>query len=508
MTTTETDTSRPAPDPAPGRPPEPPALGFGDQVHFQRYQRKGSFVLWGIFILLLALTGGVFFVLPKYVAPPEAAIPVVVVPTANSSPGATLALSPFEEAQRMRQREAAQNALQALLELQKELELKQVLGWAAADFNSGIEKAREGDAAYRQQQYLEAANLYQAGVDQLQAIRDGEGEIFARSMAAGSAALLAGDAEEANAAFSQALLIRPDSEEAVAGLERATVLNQVLSLLDNGRNLQAAGQLEAARDLYRQAQQLDSANQDSSRAIESANQAIAARDFSQAMSRGFSALQNGDPDAARRAFEQAGALRPGSSEVAAALQQAQDRQTFTAISVHLEAAQQHEAAERWQQALEAWNQALAIDPNLVSALDGQQRTQSRSNLDQFLETTIANPLRLAEDSIYQQTQQVLTDAGRLPNIGPRLQNQLQQVAGFVERARIPVSVQLQSDGMTQVTLFRIGALGQFTSQTLTLVPGEYTAVGVRPGYRDVRQEFVVGLDGQALSITVACTETI
>src|SRR5690606_6183800 len=153
--------------------------------------------------------------------------------------------------------------------------------------------------------------------------------------------------------------------------------------------------------------------------------------------------------------EQAGALKPGSTEVEAALQQAQDQQTFAAISVHLQAAREHESAERWQQALEAWQQALAIDPNLVSALEGQRRSQSRSNLDQFLEATIANPLRLAEDSIYQQTRQVLTDAGRIPDPGPRLNAQLQQVAAFLERARIPVEVQLQSDGVTQVTLYRI-----------------------------------------------------
>jgi hypothetical protein len=48
----------------------------------------------------------------------------------------------------------------------------------------------------------------------------------------------------------------------------------------------------------------------------------------------------------------------------------------------------------------------------------------------------------------------------------------------------------------------------FTSQTLNLMPGQYVAVGVRPGYRDVRQEFVVGLDGQVPVVTVACSEAI
>ncbi len=55
-------------------------------------------------------------------------------------------------------------------------------------------------------------------------------------------------------------------------------------------------------------------------------------------------------------------------------------------------------------------------------------------------------------------------------------------------------------------------MGMFKSQNITLLPGSYTAVGVRAGYRDVRQEFVVALDGtingQPASVTVSCTEAI
>jgi hypothetical protein len=62
--------------------------------------------------------------------------------------------------------------------------------------------------------------------------------------------------------------------------------------------------------------------------------------------------------------------------------------------------------------------------------------------------------------------------------------------------------------MTNVTVYRVAELGMFTSHTLNLTPGQYVAVGVRPGYRDVRQEFVVGLDGQVPVIMVACSEAI
>lgn len=507
MTEVKNENTTQAPDPATIN-NEPPRLGMGDQVHFQRYQQKSNKVLWGIFLLLAVLVGAVFFVLPRYVSAPVPASTVVVPVAPPGAASPATAISPFEEAQRMRQREAAQNTLAALLTLQEELEKQQVLQWAEADFNQGIEHARSGDAAYREQQFEDAGARYQAGLDILQGIVDRQPQMYASFMAAGDAAILAGDATAADQAYSQALLIQPDSGEAVAGMERASVLNQVLALLDKGRDLQADQQLEAAQEQYRQAQAIDARHPDVNAALEQVSQAITERNFASAMSRGYAALQDGDPQSAQQEFQQALALKPGADEVETAMQQARDQQTFSAISVHIEAATRHESEEDWAAALAAWNEALTIDPNLVTALEGSARSESRNNLDQFLETTIDNPLRLAEDAIYQQTRQVLADAGRIANPGPKLLQQLQQVDAFLERARIPVTVQLQSDGMTMVTVYRIGEIGQFTSHTLNLVPGAYTAVGIRPGYRDVREEFVVAIDGQAPLVTVACNEAI
>ncbi len=485
---------------------EAPLLGMGDQAHFQRYQQNSNKMLWGVFALLVVLAGGVFFVLPALVAPADPATAIVVVPTATVA--AAPALSPFDEAQKMRQREAAQDSLAALLELQEELENKQVLDWAAVPFNAALDQARLGDEAYRTQQFSDAEDFYQAGVVALQAIKDGEGGMFTKAMDDGNAALATGDAAAATAAFSQALLIDPANSAAVAGLERANVFTDVLALLDSGRAQQDDGQFEAARELYQQAQALDAANSEVSAAIQQVNTAIANREFAGAMSRGYAALQTGEPDAALRAFEQALAMRPGSDEVEAAMQQARDTQTFAAISVHIDAAVQHEDNEEWAQAMVAWDEALAIDPNLVDAVQGRERSDSRRKLDDFLLNTIANPLRVAEAEINTQTRQVLANAARLLDPGPRLQGQITQISGFLERALVPVSVQLQSDGLTTVTVYRVGDLGLFTSHTLSLLPGQYTAVGVRAGYRDVRQEFVVGLDGLAPVVAVACSEAI
>jgi tetratricopeptide (TPR) repeat protein len=488
---------------------ESPVMGMGDELHYRQTSNKNNMVLWGIFALLLVLTAGVFFLLPNFVQTPDPeTVRVAVTTPAARAPAQEEGLSPFEEAQLMRQREAAQNTLAGLLELQEALDKKQVTRWAEADFNAALELARSGDVAYREQRFTEADALYLQGAQTLQDIVARETATYEALMGEGDTAIADGDAEAADNAYSLALMINPDSSEAVTGMERARVLNDVLMHLEEGRNLQSAGSLEEAREKYRQARELDPEHAEVQDALREIASAILERDFAAAMSRGYAALQAGNPDAARNAFEQAGALKPGSADVASALQQAEDQKTFAALSIHLEAARGSEAAEDWAAALTAWNEALAVDPNLVSALDGRRRSESRNNLDVFLEATIANPLRLAEEQVWNQTSQVLADARRIPDAGPKLQGQISQVQRFLELARVPATVQFQSDGMTEVTLYKVGSLGLFSSHSLSLTPGNYVAVGVRPGYRDVRQEFVVTIDGQAPVVAVACKDPV
>jgi tetratricopeptide (TPR) repeat protein len=508
MTEVTAEQATPDKDPlAPGTQAQP--LGMSEQIKLRQAQQKTNTVLWGIFFLLLVLVGAVIFVLPDYVQPAAPGVAARTdAPPAPAAAPPSPGISPFEEAQRLHERETAQNTLAALLELQTALEQKQVQSWSATSFNAALELARSGDEAYATQQFVEANDLYQSSLTMLQQIESSEAAVYAEYMTQGETAYTAGDAEAASAAYSLALLVNPDSSEAVTGMERAQVLTQVMDLLKQGDELQANNQLEEAREAYQQALAIDSAHAGAIAAVSAINTAIVERNFAAAMSRGYAALQDNDPSRALSAFEQAQAIRPGAEEVKSAIQQANDQQTFAAVSVHINAATRHETNEDWSQALAEWEQALSVDPNLVTAQEGRSRSNSRNNLDVFLTATIKDPLILAEDAVFDKTAQVLADAQQLANPGPKLQGQIKQIQGFLERVRIPVNVQLQSDGLTQVTLYRTGELGAFTSHNVNLTPGNYTAVGVRPGYRDVRQEFVVAIDGHAPVVTIACNEAI
>ena len=78
----------------------------------------------------------------------------------------------------------------------------------------------------------------------------------------------------------------------------------------------------------------------------------------------------------------------------------------------------------------------------------------------------------------------------------------------MELASKPIAVRLESDQLTNVTLYRVGSLGAFAAKELELRPGTYTVIGSRDGYRDVRQTFTVRPGRDLPPISVVCFEPI
>ncbi len=486
-----------------------PTLGVAEIESRDAEKKRQSRILAGIFFLLLVLVGGVIFILPKFVSPPDpTASRVVVVDTRSDTAAPQGQVSPFEEAQKLRQREAAQNVLAELLDLQESLESKDTQIWATEQFASVFDLAAKGDTAYREQDFIVARDFYQQGLDILHALDNDLPNVFDRYMATGEQAILDGDPELAEASFNIAVLISPDSGDAVTGYDRAQILAEVLGIIAEGEALHEASQFEQAREFYRQALARDSEHVGAAALLRQVNQDILDRDFSAAMSRGFAALGNNNPEQAETSFRQALALKPQSPEANSALEQTIGQMTLSAINIHLDAARDLVTQEQWMQALAEYDAALAIDTNLVSARESRSEANSRSNLDNYLETINNNPLRLAENAVYQQAVGIYNEAVKISGDWPRLDGQLRKLRNFLEQATEPVAVYLQSDGLTRVTVYQVGELGQFTNHTLNLKPGSYVAVGIRSGYRDVREEFTVGFDGQSPVITVQCREEV
>ncbi|HJY37952.1 MAG TPA: hypothetical protein VJ299_10820, partial [Steroidobacteraceae bacterium] len=149
-----------------------------------------------------------------------------------------------------------------------------------------------------------------------------------------------------------------------------------------------------------------------------------------------------------------------------------------------------------------------LDSTVAAAQEGIARVTPRTALNEQLELYLTQPERLFSQPVRAAARDTLARAGNISNAGPVLQKQLATLKDWIARADVPVSVALQSDNVTQVTIYRVGQLGTFAERSLELVPGSYTVVGTRPGYRDVRREINVRPGAASEPVVIRCEDRI
>ncbi|TNE76429.1 MAG: hypothetical protein EP334_08405 [Gammaproteobacteria bacterium] len=472
----------------------------GDPVPWQ--QRRSTWLALAVCVLLALL---VIFVLPSLVKTPDQ--PPVLIET-TGQPAPALAESPFRDAQLASARRAAQDVLAKILEKKTFLEDNNVDQWGDEAMSEALQQAAAGDRDYRQRNFELAQASYQKSLELLQALEDSIPERLTAALQAGQQALESGDAELAKKQFDLALAIDPGNTDATSGHSRAGVLDQVNELLQRAGLAVTNNQLDDARELFNQALTLDALSKQAQEGLQSVEHSLRDHAFNDAMSRGFSALESNQLTQAKKAFREALALKPDDEAARTGLAQATNTATKQSIQALMTKASGQEAAEQWHQAVDSYSRALAIDSSLMAARLGQLRSQARADLDDRIIKVLADPLRLSSSKVLQQSRQVLADARGIKSPGTRLTGQIARLDQVLKAAVTPQTVEFLSDSDTSVTLYRVGELGQFNRKQLTLVPGNYVAVGSRPGYRDVRVEFQVAQDGREKPVIVVCTEPV
>jgi eukaryotic-like serine/threonine-protein kinase len=447
----------------------PPALrapGAGEEAIEPMWQRKVAAgpsaselrsqgfrrgLLVGTFIFLLVVAGIVFFALPGWVERHETA-PVARVPAApaNAAPSKPVVSAPAVDPQAAAKRELEQK---------------------------------------KAQEQRTAAELRAA-------------------LAAGAAAIAAGDAAEARRQYGIASKIDPANAAARRGLERAKTLDEVRTLLAQAAELERNGQLAAAETAWKKALALDpdtSAARDAIARVEAQRTASA---FSAAVADALAAVSRRDYAGARAAYERAGRIRPGAPEVREGLEQVQRALGDRTIAQHLESARKAEQQERWRDALTEYRAALAIDAKLLDAQQGVERVEPRVMLDAAFSSYLERPERLFSDAVRGAARATLAQAAAIPDRGPVLTRQVSDLQALLAAAETPVRLVIASDSQTDVVIYRVGRLGAFSRKDMELLPGRYTVVGTRAGFRDVRREVTIMPGNVPPELVIRCEEKI
>jgi tetratricopeptide (TPR) repeat protein len=476
--------------------------------------------LWISLGVLLLLLLGVVFLLPKTVdkaavapvadtAPPETGAPAAA--GRDAQPGVEFNENIEDLSgrdQRVQDRAATEEVLGELLAKMDTLESRAVQRWGGLRYARAQAVYAEGDAAYLQRDYATAAQKYREAIGIVEPLLSEVDSVFESTYAEAQAALEAADAVEAVRLFDLAAAISPGHRGAQEGLRRARNLDTVLSLMDQGLAHEKDLELQAARQSFERAVELDPAWEPAQVALERVRGTIRQMEFDQRMTEGLTALADGDYLAARAAFRMADSLKPNSPEVADGLLQVDQGIRLQNIGSLEQQAQAHERAEEWADASETYERILELDSNLAFAQDGLRRTRQMEALHEKLDGFIAEPDGLSRPSTMQSATALLLDITRMEDIGPRLADRRDELSRLLKRAATPLTVRLVSDNKTHVSIYKVGKLGSFDEQELRLRPGTYVAVGVRPGYRDVRLEFRVAPEIDMEPIVVRCEEPI
>jgi tetratricopeptide (TPR) repeat protein len=285
-------------------------------------------------------------------------------------------------------------------------------------------------------------------------------------------------------------------------------LDEVLALMEQADDLFGDGELEAARDMYEQIVGLDSYNEAAPQRISEIDVQIRENEFSAIMSEGYALLQAGDPEQAIATFQRAAAMGINQQQAQAAVQQTETQVANAQINGLQQEITAAEASERWQDAVDAYDKVLGIDANLLFAIQGRELANQRATLNQLLVNAIEAPERLSENDVYEENLRYYFIGRDIENPGPVLREQLDELQVLLENSQVPIDIDFISDTFTEVTLLKNGNLGKFEQTSMALKPGNYVAVGRRPGFRDVREEFTVGFGQTPDSVVVQCVERV
>jgi len=409
---------------------------------------------------------------------------------------------------KVRSRQDAEAILGQLLSRMRTLEGRAVQRWGGLPFKLAEEAYAAGDAAYLENDYALAEDKYREAFDELEPLLEQVDTVFRANLADAERAIENGEAAEAVRLFELVVAISPSYRPGLDGLERARNFDEVLSLTDQGLQLERNLELVAAKRSFELAIELDPKWQVAKTGLQRVLQTMNQLEFDQRMTDGMLSLAENDFLAARAAFRMAQGLQPKSREPADGLMQVDQGIRLGDIAALEREAGVLEGYEQWQDSADAYNSLLVLDSNLAFAQEGLVRSRQMITLHQQLDDYIDAPDSLSSPRTMQTATQMVVNITRLPDIGPRLVGQRDELSRLLKRAATPLTVQLVSDNETDVSVYKIGKLGKFSATELELRPGTYVAVGSRPGFRDVRIEFRVAPEIDMPPVVIRCEERI
>ena len=461
-------------------------------------------LVWALLGFIVALTLVVLFVLPYMVADQLADEDTTVAGAADVMQPPPLAISVV--------RQDAEQALQKFLHLRAQPDLANAEQWANGAWQAAMDAAAAGDDHYGRGQFNAALLSYEDASQQLSDLQASRMKRLTDTLARGWQLLQQNDTDEAVEAFERVLAMQPDKQEArrdaQLGLARATVRDEVLKLMQQGKHAEADNNLQLAARSYAAALQLDSLYVPAQKSSQLVNARLDSLAFQEAMGEALHSLDSGNLKIAQQAIEIAARIYPDEPAVKDARRRLAAAQHQSRLNNLRKKAEQSAQNENWSVAADYYRKAIELDARAAYARSGLSHAQKRMQLHAQLDHYLSDSTRLSSKEPLDNARKLLESNKHLPANEPNLSRKIASLKEAVRLASLPVNLYLHSDNETDITIFLVGRFGKFLEKQVTLRPGQYTVAGSRPGYRDVRKVIVLQPGTKTQSLLIRCREPI
>lgn len=465
---------------------------------------------------LLVLAGGglwLFWYLSRNPLPPDALRNQKQVSEAlPESPLSTVPApvqSPEDQSQTTEQdKEAAEQKFADFLKVKKELDDRGGAEWGGEEYQRLLLLSQAADAALMREEFAAAAEGYAQASAAALSLKESIPAVLGDFIDRGQRALSAGDGKNAERLFRLALTIDPSHPLALRNLERAKNCEKVSQLIQSAARHEGVNSLSSAHADYQEAVRLDPESEEAQAGLARVAGLIASRQFDELMAGGITALHENNYGRARSLLLKARSIKPDSPEARDALSQVESALKRMRIDELKTRAADAERGENWNGALEAYQNVLSLDGSIQFARQGKERTLRRKEMEERIQNYLAQPNLLQTDESLNRAIALLAEARRMEPQGTRLSRLIKELDALVAAARTTVPVIIESDGLTEVAVYKVGKLGRFQSRELALRPGTYTVTGARSGYKDVRHSLSVTAGSTSVRLTVSCSEKI
>ena len=337
-------------------------------------------------------------------------------------------------------------------------------------------------------------------------LRDAQAD-YRRAIQAAQDAYAAGDAETAGFHIAQARKRRPDDPDVRRWETRIARLPDVLAARRHAANAHKAGDLIAERAAWRQVVALDPADVNAASRIREIDEQLQEQAFTQAIARGWRAVDENDPDRAGQALADAVQRKPRHAETRRLQTRIAALERTRARDRHLADAEQAAVRDDWAAALHEFEQAKALAPTHDNAVQGRALAARIVAAQRAMDEFLARPERLGSVNIAEAARKTLRDAEPLTAHSPRLKERGVALVRAVEVGQTPVPVRVLSDNQTEIGIQGVGVIGRTRERIITLLPGAYVFKGKREGYRSKLVEVAVrGSDGPPAEVRIICDE--